>query len=164
MNLEKGDIQRQAQSWALSFTLMWRYNVYHFCLKLWFITFWEQNLRCVFLLPSRHTERWIKTSNTQGQNLLVLIRGKGSFGSFRHHTTEPSSWLACWLLCSGCTALKRRWVPGHTWPAMHSKSEDLSTDVLPLPGNCRTISSFICSQHIFANGDCWRMHHGMQIV
>lgn len=59
-------------------------------------------------LAWRHTERWIKTFNTQGQNLLVLIRGKGSFGSFCHYTKEPSSCLSCWLLCSGCMALRRK--------------------------------------------------------
>lgn len=39
-----------------------------------------------------------------------------------------------------------RWLPGHTWPAMSDKSEDLSTEALAFTGNCLIPSSFICSQ------------------
>lgn len=149
MNLEEEDVQNSHRARALLCTdtavviCVCNLDLSHSGSRTWnvFLFYLAECLAC------RHTGCWIKTFNTLGQNLLVLIRGTGSFGSFRHYTDEPSSCLSCWLLCSGCTALGRRQVSGHAWPALNSKSEDMSTDVLALPGNCLTISPLICSQH-----------------
>ena len=128
-------------------SFLFKILIYHILSPTWNVVFLFYLTAC---LACRQTECWIKTFNTLGQNLLLLIRYTDSFGTFLSlHKQTELPFIMFIALILGAWHWGRRQLPGHTWPAISDKFEDLSTEALTLTGNCLTPSSFICSQEDF---------------
>ena len=152
-------------------SFLFKILIYHLLNRSWNVVFSFYLTEC---LAWRWTERRIKTLNTLGRNLLLLIRDKGSFGSL----CRCADTVSCVHQPSSCS-LPSLWAAHHAGegagrmrPARSHKSEGLSLEALVLPGNCLTSSSFICSQEdfrrilltnvsLYANGfkEKWRTPH-----